>query len=272
MNRYYFMGFIVVDGCNPNGDPSTGNRPRQTYDGYGEISSVSIKRKIRDALFFAGNDIFVRDEITGDEFLSQRQRAGLIKAKTVDDFVLMACDRWTDVRIFGQVFHLPQKLKERDGSDVASIGIRGPATISQARSVSQIDTETQIVAQAEDIIEPKSGKAKSPMSLAPKFLVWRSAYTFFGGISPQLASLTGMDDDDAEKFKKAITEMFDNGASASRPDGSICLHRLLWWKLSGSASPAKIMRSVHVDKAKEWPYYSVTVDPLENTELEEYVL
>lgn len=80
MNRYYFMGFIVVDGCNPNGDPTAENRPRIDYEGHGEISSVSIKRKIRDALCFEGEDIFVRDDITADGFESQRKRAGLISA------------------------------------------------------------------------------------------------------------------------------------------------------------------------------------------------
>ncbi|WP_278838235.1 type I CRISPR-associated protein Cas7, partial [Ligilactobacillus saerimneri] len=45
-----FKVVISVKDANPNGDPLNGNRPRQTMEGYGEISDVAIKRKLRNAL------------------------------------------------------------------------------------------------------------------------------------------------------------------------------------------------------------------------------
>lgn len=45
-NKVDFAVIIMVNNANPNGDPLNGNRPRETYDGYGEISDVCIKRKI----------------------------------------------------------------------------------------------------------------------------------------------------------------------------------------------------------------------------------
>ena len=42
-----FTLFISAWNANPNGDPLNGNRPRINLDGYGEISDVCIKRKIR---------------------------------------------------------------------------------------------------------------------------------------------------------------------------------------------------------------------------------
>ena len=45
-----FAVILTVDHANPNGDPLNGNRPRTDYDGYGEISDVCLKRKIRDRL------------------------------------------------------------------------------------------------------------------------------------------------------------------------------------------------------------------------------
>lgn len=272
MKRIFFMGFIVVDGCNPNGDPATGNRPRIDYAGHGEISSVSIKRKIRDALYFSGKEIFVRDPITDDGFSSQRKRAGTIKTKTTEEFSKKACEKWIDVRLFGQVFHLPKKIKNRDGIDAVSIGVRGPATISQARSVEEIEIETQTIANAEDIIEPKAGKAKSSMSFGTRHLVWRAAYCFSGGVSPQLAHLTGATDSDVEALKNAILSMYHDGASSTRPDGSICLHRLLWWEMEGIASPAKILRSVSISPAENWPYYTVKINSIPGAKQEEYVL
>ena len=43
-----FAAIISVTKANPNGDPLNGNRPRQNYDGKGEISDVCLKRKIRN--------------------------------------------------------------------------------------------------------------------------------------------------------------------------------------------------------------------------------
>ena len=49
-NKYDFVAIISVNNANPNGDPLNGNRPRETSDGYGEISDVAIKRKLRNVL------------------------------------------------------------------------------------------------------------------------------------------------------------------------------------------------------------------------------
>ena len=45
-----FVGIISVNHANPNGDPLSGNRPREDYNGFGEISDVCLKRKIRNRL------------------------------------------------------------------------------------------------------------------------------------------------------------------------------------------------------------------------------
>ena len=42
-----FTLFVSANGANVNGDPLNGNRPRINLDGYGEMSDVCIKRKIR---------------------------------------------------------------------------------------------------------------------------------------------------------------------------------------------------------------------------------
>ena len=71
-----FTLFISVSNANPNGDPLNGNRPRINLDGYGEISDVCIKRKIRNRLQDLGNRIFVQsDDRTDDSFTSLKERA-----------------------------------------------------------------------------------------------------------------------------------------------------------------------------------------------------
>ena len=57
-----FTLFVSATNANPNGDPLNGNRPRINLDGYGEISDVCIKRKIRNRLQDLGQKIFVQSD------------------------------------------------------------------------------------------------------------------------------------------------------------------------------------------------------------------
>ena len=61
-NKIDFEALVMVKNANPNGDPLNGNRPRETYEGYGEISDVCIKRKIRNRLQDMGEQLFVQSE------------------------------------------------------------------------------------------------------------------------------------------------------------------------------------------------------------------
>ena len=62
-----FTLFISVSNANPNGDPLNGNRPRINLDGYGEISDVCIKRKIRNRFQDLGQKIFVQSDDRADD-------------------------------------------------------------------------------------------------------------------------------------------------------------------------------------------------------------
>ncbi|MEC2455833.1 type I-C CRISPR-associated protein Cas7/Csd2, partial [Bacillus cereus] len=145
-----FAVVLSVTKANPNGDPLNGNRPRQNYDGHGEISDVAIKRKIRNRLQDMEESIFVQsNDRKVDQFNSLRERAetnvDLVKAlKSKDNpheqFAAIACKEWIDVRSFGQVF----AFKGGAGKGV-SVGVRGPVSIHTATSVDPIDiTSMQI--------------------------------------------------------------------------------------------------------------------------------
>ena len=70
-----FAVLVSVNNANPNGDPLNGNRPRQNFDGHGEISDVAIKRKIRNRLQDMGENIFVQsNDRKVDSFNSLRER------------------------------------------------------------------------------------------------------------------------------------------------------------------------------------------------------
>ena len=66
-NKIDFEVVIMVNHGNPNGDPLNGNRPREDFDGFGEISDVCLKRKIRNRLQDLGEKIFVQSEDRCDD-------------------------------------------------------------------------------------------------------------------------------------------------------------------------------------------------------------
>src|ERR1039458_6215736 len=75
-NKIDFAAVLRVKHANPNGDPLNGNRPRTDYNGYGEISDVCLKRKLRDRLMEANHKIFVQsDDRKSDDAKSLRDRA-----------------------------------------------------------------------------------------------------------------------------------------------------------------------------------------------------
>ena len=71
-----FLLLVTAENANPNGDPLNGNRPREDFEGRGEISDVCIKRKIRNRWQDMGKKIFVQsDERSDDGFRSLKARA-----------------------------------------------------------------------------------------------------------------------------------------------------------------------------------------------------
>ena len=59
-NKIDFIALVSVNKANCNGDPLNGNRPRTDYNGFGEMSDVCIKRKIRNRMQDLGFPIFVQ--------------------------------------------------------------------------------------------------------------------------------------------------------------------------------------------------------------------
>lgn len=78
-NKIDFVALISVTRANGNGDPLNGNRPRTDLNGFGEISDVCIKRKIRNRMQDLGQPIFVQSEDRcSDGFGSLSERASSV--------------------------------------------------------------------------------------------------------------------------------------------------------------------------------------------------
>jgi CRISPR-associated protein Csd2 len=75
-------------------------------------------------------------------------------------------------------------------------------------------------------------------------------YECYGSINPQLAERTGFSDADAEIIKQLLPKLFENDASSARPEGSMEVVKVIWWKHSSKAgqhSSAKVHRSLTVN-------------------------
>lgn len=250
-NKIDFAVIFTVKNANPNGDPLNGNRPRTTLEGIGELSDVCIKRKIRDRLMDLGENIFVQsDDKRKDEFLTLKDRAVpvLDSKKTKEEKAKAACDTWYDVRAFGQVFAFKTKGKEEKGSGV-SIGIRGPVSIHPAFSTDVVNiTSSQIT---KSVSSEGDGSKKSSDTMGMKHRVDKGTYVFYGSISPQLASLTGFSDEDAETLKELLPRIFEGDASSARPEGSMEVYKVIWWKHNspaGQCSSAKVHNSLEIQE------------------------
>lgn len=276
-NKIDFVVLASVTNANPNGDPLNGNRPRTTYTGNGEISDVCIKRKLRNRLQDMGESIFVQsDERCDDGFNSLSDRAGktITSYASRDDYAAQACMQWFDVRAFGQVFAY-KKSKDKDKESV-SVGVRGPVSIHQAISVSPVDINSMQITKSVNS-EPTDDGKKSSDTMGSKHMVEFGLYKIKGAINVQLAEKTGFTEEDAEKIKECLRTLFINDSSAARPDGSMEVIKLYWWKHNnkiGQYSSAKVHNALQITQKDGVTYpksaedYEITLTALEGLEPE----
>jgi CRISPR-associated protein Csd2 len=224
-----------------------------------------------------GERIFVQsDDRCDDGFGSLHDRAkgckalaDISKQKNTDrgEYAKAACAEWIDVRSFGQVFAFKR--------DSVSVGVRGPVTIQQSVSVDPVDiTSTQITKS----VNGESGKeGKASDTMGTKHRVDFGLYIIHGSINCQLAEKTGFTEEDAEKIHEALKTLFENDCSAARPEGSMEVRRVYWYKhdcKTPKHSSAKVHRLLKVtlkkdvDRPKCFEDYDIVLEKLEGLEPE----
>ena len=117
-----------------------------------------------------------------------------------------------------------------------------------------------------------TGEKKSSDTMGTKNTVDFGIYVTYGSINCQLAEKTGFSDEDAEKIKQSLITLFENDCSSARPEGSMEVLKVIWWKhncASGQYSSAKVHRSLVVRKkacveiGSDIDDYEITVNELE---------
>lgn len=273
-NKIDFVAFVSATMANPNGDPLNGNSPRTDYNGLGEMSDVCIKRKLRNRMQDLEQAVFVQSADRCDDgcgSLSDRASAVLGKAKDFKDpdaYAQKACETWLDVRSFGQVF----AFKDTKG---VSIGVRGPVSIHQGVSASPVQVEDMQITKS--VNGESSDKARSSDTMGMKHFVRFGLYKIKGSINVQLAEKTGFTEEDAEMLKECLRTLFVNDASSARPDGSMEVVKLYWFRHNckdGQYSSAKVHRSVQAELIASDAIpscaedYKITLEPLAGLEPE----
>jgi Cas7 group CRISPR-associated protein Csh2 len=139
MKRATGLLVIEVRNSNPNGDPDRESDPRQRDDGRGEISPVSIKRKMRDLIEDKEGAVWqtLSSELNlpVEEFqiLESREtvRSEVKKLLEPNNFERFKRTYW-DARVFGNTF-----LEEGQGDTIRT----GVAHFGLGLSISPIEVE-----------------------------------------------------------------------------------------------------------------------------------
>lgn len=102
-------------------------------------------------------------------------------------------------------------------------------------------------------------------------------YIVKGSVNVQLAGKTGFTEEDAEKLKEALRTLFVNDSSSARPEGSMQVHTLYWWKHNcaiGQYSAAKVHDSVeiklkdNIEEPASYNDYEITIKELPGLDVE----
>lgn len=260
-NRYEFTILFDVENGNPNGDPDAGNMPRiDPETGYGIVTDVSLKRKIRNCVETMCEDkegykIYIKDGVPLNEsdntaYIAFGTDEKKIKELKKDDpeidkkICQFMCNNFFDIRTFGAVMTTFVKAALNCGQ------VRGPVQLGFARSIDPIVTQEVTITRV--AITTKKDAENKSTEMGRKYIVPYALYRVDGYISANLArKVTGFSEDDLALLWQAIINMFEYDHSAAR--GNMAVRELIVFKHAtelGNAPAYKLFDTVSV-KRKE---------------------
>lgn len=222
--RQDFKMLISATNANPNGDPNAASaRPRTDLNGYGLVTGICIKHKIRQQLVAMGEKIMIQTaQLATDGFTAIKDRIeaceGYKNASLKEQGEIIK-DNFIDARAFG--FLAPKK-----GSNSGSVNGYGAITIGIGKSVSPVNVSIiGITKCANNEGNDKMGSDRC----GEKAVVDFGLYEITGSVNPYFSAINGLTWDDLEKIKEAMIHMLENTGSEARPQGSIRIEHFYWW-------------------------------------------
>ena len=259
-NRYEFTILFEVENGNPNGDPDAGNMPRVDAEtGYGIVTDVCIKRKIRNYVDIAKKDaphfkIYVRNNEPLDknrEWAYKETEVEVPKKngkpstdepakeefKKVTGFM---CDNFYDIRTFGAVMTLTYNCGQ----------VRGPVQMGFGKSIDPIMPQSLTITSCTYANEGEKSSTMGRKNIVPYAL-----YRMDGYVSSNLATKetgTGFTEEDLELLWQAMINMFEVDHAAAR--GKMATRELIVFKHSselGNCPAYKLFESIIVKRKNE---------------------
>lgn len=274
-NRYEFAIIFDVENGNPNGDPDAGNMPRIDFEtGYGIVTDVCLKRKIRNYVEIAKKDepgygIYIKSGVTlnsNDNKALKYLNVTDTKSAKKDDPQLdskirdFMCSNFYDIRTFGAVMTTFVKSSLNCGQ------VRGPVQLGFARSVEPIYFQDISITRCAITTEADAENRNN--TFGNKFIVPYGLYVTEGYISANLArKVTGFSEEDLELLWTAILNMFDHDHAAAR--GKMAVRKLIIFKHDselGNAPAYKLFDTIKINRkngikiARSYNDYEINVD------------
>lgn len=207
---------IEAVNSNPNGDPAANGQPRRSTTGYGEISAVSTKRKIRNlmedkkgAFWLATKAKYNLDEAKFDIFESTTTDENAAKKWLKDNGREAFFSRYFDCRVFGVTF-IPK------GDGASGVKATGPFAVHDALTTHPINTVGKSLTRARD-----QGDEKKTFAPDARKLVEYACYSQWLSVIPSLGAQTGMTETDCNIVFDALAYIYALNPSTARPCVSV---------------------------------------------------
>lgn len=272
-NRYEFVYLFDIVNGNPNGDPDSGNSPRQDFDTRkGLVSDVALKRKVRNyveivkggappfAIYMQEKSVLNRAHQLAYDALGLKDEATrLPKDETkARELTRWMCDNFFDIRTFGAVM----------STEINAGQVRGPVQMGFSSSIDPINIEEITIIRASVTNERDGSKERT---IGRKYIVPYGLYRCHGFVSAHLAGDnrkgTGFSQADLDLLFDSLVNMFELDRSAARAEMNA--QRLVVFKHHsplGSAPSHKLLPRVRcalqddIQYPRQFTDYKVTVD------------
>jgi CRISPR-associated protein Csd2 len=259
--------FDVKNG-NPNGDPDSGNQPRQlAISGHGLVTDACLKRKVRNHIdtYYSheeGYKTFVKDDTilnakienaftqTGTTFKNDKEKSSTKEQRDSAREQLQA--DYFDVRMFGGVMST--------GRDAGQV--RGPIQVSFAQSAHPIEIQEFALTRKAITNEKDENKVGT---FGRKFITPYGLYVAHIHYNPNDGMNANVSEQDLERFFEAVMLGFESDRSAAR--GEMTTRGLYVYsheKRMGNAPAQNLFDLVKIDSDTDCPLkfsdYTITVD------------
>ncbi|MFA5205580.1 MAG: type I CRISPR-associated protein Cas7 [Lentisphaeria bacterium] len=208
INRATGLLVIEVRASNPNGDPDRESDPRTRNDGYGEISPVSFKRKLRDLVDAKDAPVWMalakKRNLPQDEFQileTQGRDRTKIAAMKEAEFT----KAYWDARLFGSTF---LEEKKQGGTSIKT----GVAQFSLGISVAPVIIERLTNTNKSGVQEGKD-RGMAPLGYR---VVQHAVYIMPFFINPTAAQKSGCTKRDIDLLLDLIPYAYSHTASYAR--------------------------------------------------------